>query len=78
MRRRWRKINEARIDTATCDHAADIALIAAEALSVHIDVNSARVQQLLSESLTYVALVDGRVIGFVDCFITRCSSPTSN
>ena len=58
------------IVVATREHTADIALIAAEALSAHIDVDSPRVQQLLSESLTYVAIVDGRVIGFVDCFVT--------
>ncbi len=59
------------IDIATPEHAADIALIAAEALSVHIDLNSARVKQLLSEAQTYVAFVDGRVVGFVDSFMTE-------
>ena len=58
-----------RIDAATRDHAADIALITAEALSAHIDVDSPRVHKILSEGLTYVAIVDGSVVGFVDSFI---------
>ncbi len=62
------------IEVTTQEHAQAIARIAAAALAVDIDADSPRVRQILSEAFTYVAIVDGNVVGFVDSFMTMDAS----
>ena len=63
-----------RIEVTTSEHAQAIARIAAEALSVTIDADSPRVQQILNEAFTYVAIVDDDVVGFIDTLMTMDAS----
>ena len=53
------------------EDAGAIARIAADAKVAAIEAESPRVRQILGERRTYVAVIRGEVIGFVDGFFTR-------
>lgn len=62
---------KARIAVATVDHRHGIAALAAAALKVRVDAESPRVQRILDSGYTFVAIAEGKVVGFVSNFITR-------
>ncbi len=64
------KSMKVRIRTATADHAPEVATIAFKALSMRIDADSPRVQRILEDGNTFVAIVEGQVAGLVSNFIT--------
>ncbi len=61
------------IRIAKPEDASAISQIAAEAFNLSIDPDDPRVRQILSDSLTYVATRNNRILGFVDNFWTKDS-----
>jgi len=59
------------IAVATIDHRHGIADVAAEALGAKVVPDSPRVQHVLDAGCAFVALAEGRVVGFVSNFKTR-------
>lgn len=62
---------KARIAVATADHTLEIAKVAAAALKVEVNTESRHVQRVLGAGYSFVAIADGKLVGFVSNFTTR-------